>query len=243
MDVPESHPRSRSLKERHRVVEAMKQGYLADAGLIAHGRGEAFDYLLGEKTIPEAEVAEKAGVAMLLLAERPVISVNGNTVALVAKEVVELAGILSAKIEINLFYRTVERERIIEGILADAGAGGVLGVGDNACERIPGLDSKRGKVSKEGIFAADAVLVPLEDGDRTEALVAMGKKVIAIDLNPLSRTSQKATVSVVDNVTRAIPRMIEFTKELKDSNNSELINNFDNKQNLTNIIKRIRKGV
>ena len=243
MEIPESHPRHRSLKERHMIVEAMKQGYLADAGLIAHGRGEAFDYLLGEKTVPEAELAERMGVAMLLQAEKPVISVNGNTVALVAKEVVELAGILNAKIEINLFYRTVERERIIEGILAENGAEGVLGVGDNACEQIPGLDSERGKVSREGIHAADVVLVPLEDGDRTEALVAMGKKVIAIDLNPLSRTSQKATVSIVDNVTRAIPRMIELANEMRDSDNSELIKNFDNKENLDNIIKRIRKGV
>ena len=243
MEIPESHPRHRSLKERHMIVEAMKQGYLADAGLIAHGRGEAFDYLLGEKTVPEAELAERMGVAMLLQAEKPVISVNGNTVALVAKEVVELAGILNAKIEINLFYRTVERERIIEGILAENGAEGVLGVGDNACEQIPGLDSERGKVSREGIHAADVVLVPLEDGDRTEALVAMGKKVIAIDLNPLSRTSQKATVSIVDNVTRAIPRMIELANEMRDSDNSELIKNFDNKENLDNITKRIRKGV
>ena len=31
---------------------------------------------------------------------------------------------------------------------------------------------------------ADTVLVPLEDGDRTEALVKMGKTVVAIDLNP-----------------------------------------------------------
>ena len=243
MEIPKSHPRSRSLKERNMLVEAMKQGYLADAGLIAHGRGEAFDYLLGEKTAPEAELAEGVGVAMLLLAEKPVISVNGNTVALVAKETVELARILNARIEINLFYRTVERERIIEGILADAGAEGVLGVGDSTSEHIPGLDSERGRVSKEGIFAADVVLVPLEDGDRAEALVAMGKKVIAIDLNPLSRTSQKATISIVDNVTRAIPRMIELAEELKDCDNSKLINNFDNKQNLTDIIKRIRKGV
>jgi len=243
MEIPESHPRSRSLKERQRIVEAMKQGYLADAGLIAHGRGEAFDYLLGEKTVPEAELAEKVGIAMLLMADKPVISVNGNTVALAAKETVELARILNARIEINLFYRTIEREKIIERILSEAGAEGVLGVGDSASERIPGLDSERGRVSREGIHAADVVLVPLEDGDRAEALVAMGKKVIAIDLNPLSRTSQKATVSIVDNITRAFPRMVELAKEPRDSDNSELINNFDNKQNLTSIIKRIRKGV
>ena len=60
-----------------------------------------------------------------------------------------------------------------------------------------------------GIFDADVVLIPLEDGDRCEALVAMGKKVIAIDLNPLSRTARKATVSIVDNILRAVPNLTE----------------------------------
>lgn len=49
------------------------------------------------------------------------------------------------------------------------------------------------------------VLVPLEDGDRTEALRRMGKTVIAIDLNPLSRTSRAANITIVDNVIRAVP--------------------------------------
>ncbi len=244
MKVPKDHPRYDSLKQRHKLVEAMRKGYLADAGLIAYGRGEAFDYLLGENTVPEAELAEKVGVAMLLLARNPIISVNGNTVALVTREIVELARILNAKIEINLFYRTVERAEIIRGILTDAGADAVLDAGDNASERIPGLGSERGRVSKEGIFTADVILVPLEDGDRTEALVAMGKKIIAIDLNPLSRTSQMATVSIVDNITRAIPRMLKFAREFDDFNTlNRIINDFDNKQNLDIITRRIRNGV
>jgi len=243
MEIPKSHPRYQSLRQRHKLIEALKEGYLAEAGLIAHGRGEAFDYLLGERTVPEAELAERVAVAMLLLAENPVISVNGNTVALTAKETVELAGILNAKIEINLFYRTLEREKKIERILAKEGATEIFGVRENASERIPGLDSRRGRVSRNGIFTAEVVLVPLEDGDRAEALIAMHKKVIAIDLNPLSRTSQKATVSIVDNIVRAVPRMIEFANELKNSNNSELIKNFDNKENLNKTIERIRNGI
>ena len=51
----------------------------------------------------------------------------------------------------------------------------------------------------DGIEKADVVLVPLEDGDRCEALIALGKD-IAIDLNPLSRTSRTATVTIVDEV-------------------------------------------
>jgi 4-phosphopantoate--beta-alanine ligase len=58
--------------------------------------------------------------------------------------------------------------------------------------------SDRRMVDPDGIYIADVVLVPLEDGDRTEALVKMGKKVIAIDLNPLSRTSQKASITIVE---------------------------------------------
>ena len=58
---------------------------------------------------------------MLLTAENPVISVNGNTAALVAKEVVKLANATEAKIEVNLFYRSLERELAIEKLLGKAG--------------------------------------------------------------------------------------------------------------------------
>ena len=57
--------------------------------------------------------------------------------------------------------------------------------------------------------AADVVLVPLEDGDRCEALVAMGKTVLVVDLNPLSRTARTATVTIVDEVGRAAQALRE----------------------------------
>ncbi len=47
--IPKSHPRYESLVLRDKIVKAQKEGYLADSAMIAHGRGEAFDYLLGEK--------------------------------------------------------------------------------------------------------------------------------------------------------------------------------------------------
>ena len=50
--IPKSHPRYESLLLRDKMVKAAQEGYLADSALIAHGRGEAFDYLIGEKTIP-----------------------------------------------------------------------------------------------------------------------------------------------------------------------------------------------
>ncbi|WP_250635812.1 phosphopantothenate/pantothenate synthetase family protein [Candidatus Nitrosarchaeum limnium] len=74
--------------------------------------------------------------------------------------------------------------------------------------KLLGLDSARRIVDKNGIFAADVVIVPLEDGDRTIALRKAGKKVITFDLNPLSRTSQTANITIVDNVTRAIDLLI-----------------------------------
>ena len=70
-------------------------------------------------------------------------------------------------------------------------------------------------IDPRGIAIADTVFVPLEDGDRTEALIRMGKKVIAVDLNPLSRTAVHATICIVDNVVRAIPILIQTILELK----------------------------
>ena len=64
--------------------------------------------------------------------------------------------------------------------------------------------------------------MPLEDGDRCETLVNMGKNVITIDLNPLSRTSISSNVSIVDNITRAIPNMVQFAKEMKNNKTEEL---------------------
>jgi 4-phosphopantoate--beta-alanine ligase len=242
--IPKNHPRAESLKIREKLVEHFKEGIVASAGLIAHGRGEAFDYLLGEKTNTSAQKAIDAAAAMLLTAEKPVISVNGNTAALVAKEIVTLAKITNAKIEVNLFYRSLEREMIIKQLLEKAGAVEVLGVGKNASARISELGSERRRVDSRGILVADVVFVPLEDGDRTEALVKMGKKVIAVDLNPLSRTAQKATITIVDNIVRALPKLVEKTRKLKSQGVNEcreILLNFDNEQNLAECIKIIRE--
>lgn len=213
MKIPKSHPRYASLVRREKLVQGWRDGIVVPEGLIAQGRGEAFDYLLGEETPAPALVAEKAAAAFLLTAKHPVISVNGNVAALSAKEVVRLARAVSARIEVNLFHRTEARVARIVRRLHAAGAKDVLGPRPDA--RIPGLESKRALCHREGLYAADAVLVPLEDGDRTEALVRMGKTVISIDLNPLSRTSQRASVPVVDELSRALLNMEKFAKELR----------------------------
>lgn len=208
-----SHPRYRSLKLRERLVSGFRAGIVVPEGLIAHGRGEMFDYLLGEETLPPALIAEQAAAASLLTAAKSVISVNGNFAALCADEIVSLASITGAKIEVNLFHWTEERARCIGALLESEGAKNILAEDPDTI--LEGVGSDRGKCHREGIYTADAVLVPLEDGDRTAALAEMGKKVISIDLNPLSRTSLSATISIVDEVTRAMPNIIRFSKELK----------------------------
>ncbi|WP_423792637.1 4-phosphopantoate--beta-alanine ligase [Methanocaldococcus indicus] len=249
MNIPKTHPRYKSLLMREKLVEALDKGILAKAGLIAHGRGECFDYLLGEKTTKYALKSIKVAAAMLVLAENPIISVNGNTVALALDEVVELAKELNGKIEINLFYRTKEREKAIfneflKKYREDINSGKlkIFGVKD-VNYQIPNLDSLRGKVSKD-FYEADVVLVPLEDGDRTEALVKMGKKVISIDLNPLSRTARYSTVTIVDELTRALPLLIKYVREFKNRDKDyleELIKTYNNKDNLKDILKYISK--
>jgi len=244
--ISEDHPRYESLLWREKIIDAYKTGILADAGLIAHGRGEAFDYLMGEKTSETAKKAIEATSAAIILAENPVISVNGNTAALVSEDIVKFARISGAKIEINLFYRTPQRVDAIYKVLKNAGAEEILGADDENLEHIKGLNSPRGNVSPEGMLNADVILVPLEDGDRTEALISNGKFVIAIDLNPLSRTSKTATITIVDNITRVMPSLIQKVKELKKMDNNALkkiVDDFSNKDNLHESLKIILSSI
>ncbi|HPA49540.1 MAG TPA: 4-phosphopantoate--beta-alanine ligase [Methanofastidiosum sp.] len=242
MDIPKNHPRYESLTLREKVKGCLKEGIISEVGIAAHGRGEAFDYFLGERTTKEAERAIKAAAILLCNAKNPVLSVNGNTACLVPDEIVELSKIVPLKIEINLFYRTHEREIKIKEKLERRSGANILGVGRNANEKIPGLDSLRGNVSRDGIFTADVVLVPLEDGDRAIALKNMRKKVIAIDLNPLSRTSLCSDITIVDNIVRAMPKLIQEIKIFKSNNTKEEFE-FDNKENIRKSVRIMRDNL
>jgi len=240
-EIPRSHPRYESLLAREHIAEGVRDGITSTQGLIAQGRGEAFDYLIGERTTPAAKAATSAAAAMLLLAKRPALSVNGNVAALIPEGMVELSKALNAPLEVNLFHRTEERVGKIAGLLRSLGAERVLG--EDPDETIPGLDHARSKASRGGIYDADVVLIPLEDGDRCEALVRMGKKVIAIDLNPLSRTSRMATVTIVDNIVRAVPNLISFAMELSVTNHrnlQSLIHEYDNRVALRQCVDEIQ---
>ena len=228
--VPDSHPRKTSLERRYKLEAAASKGLLAGTAMIAHGRGEAFDYLLGEQTIPIADDATTQASILLKSAVRPIISVNGNTSILAGEELIGCAALLDCPIEVNIYYRTPER---ISGLINhlenckkivsvsppknwtrspeewEAAVNRVIVLGGFAEGLIPGLDGPRATCDVNGILAADAILVPLEDGDRCEALVNMGLKVIVVDLNPLSRSSLMSTIAIVDDVTR-------FSKNLQE---------------------------
>ena len=241
--VPDSHPRKNSLMSRERIVYGVSRGLLADSAMIAHGRGEAFDYLIGERTTESAKLAIREAAVRLLESKKPVISVNGNTVLLAGKGALRLAAVIGCPIEVNLYYRTPERvsgllsmlEELRTEVLGESPPEGFEGdwnesvqgvnlLGDSPDFRIKGLEGPRSNCTEEGIGSADCILVPLEDGDRCEALVSLGKEVIVIDLNPLSRSSKKATVTIVDEVSRAFDMILnelvcdtEFLRETWDN--------------------------
>ena len=233
--LSKAHPRYESLVLRDKIVKASKEGLLADSAMIAHGRGEAFDYLLGEKTTIPAKRAMYVTVALMILSKNPVISVNGNTTALAIDEIIEFAKAVDAKIEINLFYRTDKRVDKLTQLYKDHGYPEILGSNDDDIMYINEIKNPRASASKTGIYSADTILVPLEDGDRAEILSKSGKKKITIDLNSLSRTSKMSDVSIVDNVVRAIPFMTKIADDLKSQDKELLkgmIKDFDNKTNL-----------
>ncbi|MGV7225529.1 MAG: 4-phosphopantoate--beta-alanine ligase [Nitrosopumilus sp.] len=244
--IPKSHPRAKSLLIREKLVDGFDNGLVAKEGLLAQGRGEAFDYLLGEKTGKAAIQAIRAAAAQLLIAETPVISVNGNIAALCPKQIVRLSKQTKAKLEVNLFYTNEKRKQAIIKTLKKNGANEILGSKISSSRKLPGIDSARRIVDKDGIFVADVVIVPLEDGDRTMALRKAGKTVITFDLNPLSRTSQTANITIVDNVTRAIDLLITESKKLSKKNQKSLqkiINDFDNKKNLRDNVIQIKNNL
>lgn len=241
-EVPKSHPRYLSLKTREKISNAMRKGITHETGLIAHGRGEAFDYLIGEKTMPYADDAERTAAAALLIAKNPVLSINGNVVALSPRECVSLAKAIPAKLEVNLFHRTKERIDKIAMELKKNGAKEIYG--KKADANIPGLNHDRGLCDSDGIFSADAVLVPLEDGDRCQALRRMNKTVIAIDLNPLSRTARTANITIVDNVIRAIPNIEKWVRTLKNMDKANLekrVESWNNKEMLQDTLSFVSK--
>ena len=251
-DVPKTHPRYLSLTLRDTIVAGVVQGITSIHGLIAHGRGEAFDYLIGERTQPFAIEAIHAAAAMLRLAEHPVISVNGNVAALIPDGLIELGQVLNAPLEVNIFHTETGREqRIREHLLkhkARLETSPAAEVGSTPDILMPTtdaqlcyIDSNRKFVHPEGIFKADVVFVPLEDGDRCEALRKMGKEVVTVDLNPMSRTAQQASITIVDNVVRALPLLCEEIRDFSDPIVEDTIARYSNEAVLEQALQHISR--
>ena len=79
--------------------------------------------------------------------------------------------------------------------------------------------------------------------DRAEILKEGGKNILTIDLNPLSRTSKMSDVSIMDNIVRAIPFMTKIAEDLKTQDKAvlyELVNEFDNEENLKESLEQIK---
>jgi len=245
-NIAPTHPRATSLIIREKLVDGFKNGIVVPHGLIAHGRGEAFDYLLGERTTKYAYEAEKTAVCLLLLSKKSIISVNGNTAALCARDLVTLSNVTKSRIEVNLFHKSVARSNAIARILKKEDAFDVLGLDDKSKMMIKDISSNRKYVDKNGIMNSDTIFVALEDGDRTESLVKKGKKVISVDLNPLSRTAIASNITIVDNIIRVIPNMIKISEQLVKKDKFyllQLIKNFDNKENINKSLLMIKKGI
>jgi 4-phosphopantoate--beta-alanine ligase len=144
-----------------------------------------------------------------------------------------LSQVLNSPLEVNLFHASREREDRIRNHLLSHGAGQVLLPQRDFV--FPGLDSNRRFVNGQGIFRADVIFVPLEDGDRCEALIQSGRKVVTIDLNPLSRTARKASITIVDNIVRAAPLLVDRVTAFASEPRAILDNfleNYDNGQTL-----------
>ena len=237
--IPTDHPRYRSLVVRERLARCAREGIVALEGLTAHGRAEAFDYLIGERSTETARVAARTAAALLRQARKPVLSVNGNTAALAARECAALQEVTGCGVEVNLFHRTPERMAKITALLERHGVSVLSG----DAERLLPLAHDRALCLRDGIGGADLVLVPLEDGDRCEALRAVGKTVVTIDLNPLSRTARTATLTVVDELTRALPLVTGAYDALGDGEAAELVRGLDNHYLLQAAIAEIVRGL
>ena len=89
------------------------------------------------------------------------------------------------------------------------------------------------------------IFVPLEDGDRCEALRRLGMQVITVDLNPLSRTARTASITIVDNVARALPLLVARVQQLIDDTNIDrqaLADAYKHEPLLSQAEARIRSG-
>ena len=150
---------------------------------------------------------------------------------------------LKAPLEVNIFHTSKGREATIQEYLLNRGAVQVLIPSPDT--ELSFIDSNRKYVHPDGIYRADVVFVPLEDGDRCEALRKMGKDVISVDLNPMSRTANRSSATIVDNVVRALPLLIRKICELANASPIALhriVSKYSNEKVLETALQWIRRA-
>ena len=72
----------------------------------------------------------------------------------------------------------------------------------------------------------------------------MDKKVITIDLNPMSRTAQNANVTIVDNIIRSLPLVVKEVNRRRKFNKKILYNmikKYNNRKILKQAIQYIKR--
>ena len=154
----------------------------------------------------------------------------------------KIAEYLQCPIEVNIFYRTEQRINALFGYLNSIKKEHSISInilGKNPDTTIPGLKGPRAKCCTEGIYSSDVILVPLEDGDRCEALVAMGKTVIVVDLNPLSRSAKMASITIVDEISRVAKNMLRL---IQNDNLPDIEIEFNNNKNLQTSVNIIAEN-
>jgi 4-phosphopantoate--beta-alanine ligase len=74
----------------------------------------------------------------------------------------------------------------------------------------------------------------------------MGKKVIAIDLNPLSRTARRATAAIVDNILRAVPNLTAEVLRLSgvpEEDLEKIVSEYDHQGTLRQAMQEIKDNL
>jgi 4-phosphopantoate--beta-alanine ligase len=70
----------------------------------------------------------------------------------------------------------------------------------------------------------------------------MGKEVVTVDLNPMSRTAKQASITIVDNVVRALPLLCKEIRKLTDSTTQDILKKYSNEAVLQKALQYISRS-
>ena len=162
-DVPKTHPRYLSLALRDTIVAGVEQrDYLCPWAYRARAWGgfrlphRGNDTTLRDGGNPRGGGDASSRSTPCHLRQRAMLA------ALAPDGLIALGRVLNAPLEVNIFHTETGREQRIREHLLKHGASDVLMPTTQA--QLSYIDSNRKFVHPDGIFKADVVFVPLEDG-------------------------------------------------------------------------------